>query len=133
MDRQGRRNDQGLDAEGSLMLEGPGHQQRAARLHRAFRQSSRRFRSRESFRGIGQRLRDLGLVGLGCAIGAGGMMFADNIPVGESASTARYVYYANCRDAFLDGAVSIRRGEPGYRSKLDADNDGVACEHYYGT
>ena len=39
-------------------------------------------------------------------------------------------YYDNCRMARLDGASSIRRGERGYRSDLDADGDGIACEPY---
>lgn len=34
------------------------------------------------------------------------------------------VYYKNCSEA----PHSIRKGEPGYRSALDRDNDGVACE-----
>ena len=38
------------------------------------------------------------------------------------------VYYANCTAARAAGAAPIYRGEPGYRSRLDRDNDGVACE-----
>ncbi|MPY67941.1 SH3 domain-containing protein [Deinococcus sp. SDU3-2] len=38
------------------------------------------------------------------------------------------VYYANCSAARAAGAAPISRGEPGYRSRLDRDNDGVACE-----
>ena len=38
------------------------------------------------------------------------------------------VYYQNCSAARAAGAAPIRRGEPGYASKLDRDNDGVACE-----
>lgn len=38
------------------------------------------------------------------------------------------VYYANCSEARAAGAAPIYRGEPGYRSGLDRDNDGVACE-----
>ncbi len=38
------------------------------------------------------------------------------------------VYYANCTDAKNHGAYNIRYGDPGYRSALDRDNDGVACE-----
>lgn len=38
------------------------------------------------------------------------------------------VYYANCAAARAAGAAPIYRGEPGYRSKLDGDNDGIACE-----
>ncbi|GAC1373173.1 MAG: hypothetical protein NVSMB43_10530 [Pseudarthrobacter sp.] len=38
------------------------------------------------------------------------------------------VYYANCPAAKAAGAAPIRAGQPGYRSALDRDNDGVACE-----
>lgn len=38
------------------------------------------------------------------------------------------VYYANCSEARAAGAAPIRRGEPGYRSGLDRDDDGLACE-----
>lgn len=41
-------------------------------------------------------------------------------------------FYRNCDAARADGAAPIRRGEPGYRSELDRDNDGVACEPYRG-
>ena len=38
------------------------------------------------------------------------------------------VYYENCTAARAAGAAPIMRGEPGYASKLDRDNDGIACE-----
>lgn len=38
------------------------------------------------------------------------------------------VHFANCSQARQAGAAPIRRGEPGYRPKLDRDGDGVACE-----
>ncbi|WP_231611791.1 excalibur calcium-binding domain-containing protein [Rhodococcus sp. CX] len=37
-------------------------------------------------------------------------------------------YYKNCAAARAAGAAPLYIGEPGYRSKLDADGDGVACE-----
>lgn len=37
-------------------------------------------------------------------------------------------YYRNCDAARAAGAAPLTRGEPGYRSGLDRDNDGVACE-----
>lgn len=37
-------------------------------------------------------------------------------------------YYPNCSAARAAGAAPLYRGEPGYASKLDRDNDGVACE-----
>ena len=38
------------------------------------------------------------------------------------------VYYKNCTEAKAAGAAPLRKGDPGYRSALDRDNDGVACE-----
>ncbi|WP_228539744.1 excalibur calcium-binding domain-containing protein [Nocardia sp. XZ_19_385] len=38
------------------------------------------------------------------------------------------VYYSNCTEARAAGAAPLLRGAPGYRSELDRDNDGVACE-----
>jgi hypothetical protein len=38
------------------------------------------------------------------------------------------VYYANCDAARAAGAAPVYRGDPGYRSGLDRDNDGVGCE-----
>jgi hypothetical protein len=38
------------------------------------------------------------------------------------------VYYKNCAAAKAAGAAPLRRGDPGYRSGLDRDGDGVACE-----
>ena len=42
------------------------------------------------------------------------------------------VWYPDCNAAWAAGAAPIQRGEPGYRRKLDADHDGVACEPYAG-
>jgi hypothetical protein len=47
-------------------------------------------------------------------------------PSNDSSSSA--VYYKNCDAARAAGAAPINRGEPGYRSALDRNNDGVACE-----
>ncbi len=38
------------------------------------------------------------------------------------------VYYKNCAAARAAGAAPIQRGEPGYRSALDRDDDGTACD-----
>ena len=40
---------------------------------------------------------------------------------------AQDIYYQNCTAARATGAAPIMRGEPGYASKLDGDNDGIAC------
>jgi hypothetical protein len=37
-------------------------------------------------------------------------------------------YYATCTDAKNAGVAPLHQGDPGYRSALDRDHDGVACE-----
>ena len=37
-------------------------------------------------------------------------------------------YYANCAAVRAAGKAPLRRGQPGYRSALDRDGDGIACE-----
>lgn len=77
-------------------------------------------------------LRDLrggaGLLVLGAALGGGGFLLVDSFR--EPTRSAQSAYYVSCRDAFLDGRTNIRRGEPGYRAALDADEDGLACEPF---
>lgn len=41
------------------------------------------------------------------------------------------VSYANCDAARAAGVAPIYRGQPGYASYLDADNDGIACEPWH--
>jgi outer membrane biosynthesis protein TonB len=43
---------------------------------------------------------------------------------GDSSS----VYFKNCTAARNAGAAPVRRGDPGYASRLDRDGDGVGCE-----
>ncbi|WP_415783628.1 excalibur calcium-binding domain-containing protein [Micrococcus flavus] len=38
------------------------------------------------------------------------------------------MYYKNCDAARAAGAAPLLRGEPGYRPRMDGDDDGVACE-----
>ncbi|GAB2751874.1 hypothetical protein GCM10027072_56560 [Streptomyces bullii] len=47
---------------------------------------------------------------------------------GGDGSAGQDVYYANCSEVRAAGAAPIHRGEPGYASHLDRDNDGVACD-----
>jgi endonuclease YncB( thermonuclease family) len=42
------------------------------------------------------------------------------------------VFFRNCAEAWAVGAAPLYRGRPGYRSEMDGDNDGVACEPYRG-
>jgi cell wall-associated NlpC family hydrolase len=45
-----------------------------------------------------------------------------------SAPPSAETYYSTCDDARAAGAAPISRGESGYRSALDPNNNGVACE-----
>jgi hypothetical protein len=47
---------------------------------------------------------------------------------GGSDSGGGSTYYANCSEVRAAGAAPIYRGEPGYRSGLDRDGDGTACD-----
>ena len=38
------------------------------------------------------------------------------------------VHFTSCKQAREAGAAPLYRGDPGYSSNLDRDNDGVACE-----
>lgn len=42
--------------------------------------------------------------------------------------TGGQVSYANCTAVRAAGVAPIRRGQPGYSTKLDRDGDGIACE-----
>lgn len=55
---------------------------------------------------------------------------APNRPPARTTTTTRaaQVYYRNCDAARAAGAAPLYRGEPGYRSGLDRDGDGVACD-----
>jgi hypothetical protein len=45
-------------------------------------------------------------------------------------STMLPTYYPSCSWARTAGAPPIASGSPGYRTQLDADNDGIACEGF---
>lgn len=49
-------------------------------------------------------------------------------PPPTTIAPAAGVYYDNCSAARAAGAAPLHRGDPGYRSGLDRDSDGVACE-----
>lgn len=42
------------------------------------------------------------------------------------------LYFSRCAEARAAGVAPIHIGEPGYRERLDADDDGIACEPYRG-
>ena len=49
-------------------------------------------------------------------------------PAVVSSTASGSVYYANCAAARAAGVAPLHRGDPGYRSGLDGDSDGIACE-----
>ena len=50
------------------------------------------------------------------------------VPHQDYDSNASSVYYNNCEAARAAGAAPIKSGESGYRSELDRDHDGIACD-----
>lgn len=42
-------------------------------------------------------------------------------------------HYSGCREARANNHENIDFWEPSYRSEMDGDDDGVACESYYGS
>ncbi len=77
----------------------------------------------------------VGLIVFGALVGVSGFVVVDSLREPEHQTrdgmfAFRGPYYASCREAFMEGRANIRQGEPGYRSELDADGDGLACEPY---
>jgi hypothetical protein len=62
------------------------------------------------------------------AAGGSGNETVDTTDTGAGSGGSSDVYYQNCSEARAAGAAPLRRGDPGYRSGLDRDHDGVACE-----
>lgn len=48
--------------------------------------------------------------------------------VKKTSGSATTVYFKSCKEARAAGYSDIKKGEPGYSSKLDRDGDGIACE-----
>lgn len=46
----------------------------------------------------------------------------------QQQQAASNVFYKNCTAARAAGAAPVYRGQPGYASHLDRDNDGIGCE-----
>ena len=53
---------------------------------------------------------------------------ASNLNPNRGKRNSSSTYYANCSEARAAGAAPVKRGDPGYASHLDRDNDGVGCE-----
>lgn len=49
-------------------------------------------------------------------------------PVATTGGATPIPHYSNCAAVRAAGAAPIRRGQPGYRSELDRDGDGIACD-----
>ena len=47
---------------------------------------------------------------------------------GTAAARPGATVFGNCSQARAAGAAPVRRGDPGYGSHLDRDNDGIGCE-----
>ncbi len=62
------------------------------------------------------------------ARGIPGNTFAPAQPMSRRASAGPTGAFANCTAARAAGAAPVRRGDPGYGSHLDRDNDGIGCE-----
>ncbi len=45
-----------------------------------------------------------------------------------TAVKGKTVYYKNCTAVRKAGKAPLYKGEPGYRTRLDRDKDGIACE-----
>lgn len=45
-----------------------------------------------------------------------------------TATPQQNLNFRNCKEAKAAGYSNIRRGEPGYSSRLDRDGDGLACD-----
>jgi len=84
------------------------------------RAEQKRARRRSGLRQVGK------IVVLTLLVFLGGMAVTN----WKSISANLPVYYWNCASARADGAAPISRGTAGYRSGLDADGDGIACEPY---
>ena len=48
---------------------------------------------------------------------------------GTTTKPPAQVYYRNCDEVRAAGAAPLYAGQPGYRTALDRDKDGVACEN----
>ncbi len=46
----------------------------------------------------------------------------------EIAAVEESVTYSGCNEVRAIGKAPLHRGEPGYRTDMDGDGDGLACE-----
>jgi len=50
----------------------------------------------------------------------------------ERAQIEQSAYYSGCGEVRAAGKAPLYAGQPGYRSEMDGDGDGIACEPYRG-
>jgi micrococcal nuclease len=50
------------------------------------------------------------------------------VPSPETPSSSAEVYYSSCSKVRAAGKAPLLKGQPGYRSGLDADHNGIACQ-----
>ncbi|HEY4070924.1 MAG TPA: excalibur calcium-binding domain-containing protein [Sphingomicrobium sp.] len=46
----------------------------------------------------------------------------------DPTAVERSVHYTGCDEVRAAGKAPLHAGEPGYRSQMDSDGDGIACE-----
>ena len=57
---------------------------------------------------------------------------ASVMPAAPYPAVEASVFYSGCRAVRAAGKAPLYRGQPGYRSGMDGDGDGIACEPYRG-
>ena len=82
-------------------------------------------------------------IALGAAVGVGSVAYTPNgrtalatkaeaVAVASGAKRLREPqagdHWGGCNDARAAGTAPIYRDEPGYRTDMDGDDDGIACE-----
>lgn len=88
-----------------------------------------------------------GGIAIGATVGVGSLAISQNgrVDIARGASDVAVAaglkrqrepqvgdYWSGCKEARDAGTAPIYRDEPGYRSEMDGDNDGIACEPYRG-
>ncbi|NNE25079.1 MAG: excalibur calcium-binding domain-containing protein [Rhizobiales bacterium] len=125
--REERRRQEWLDQKRHREAE-----RRAKRLKSKFRSVSRRLEVQDSIRRARQRAPKLFLILLGLFALGGGVTYAlMNSEWPFWTNVKHYAAFAGCDAARALNLAPAHRGDPGYWRKLDADNDGIACEPYF--
>jgi Excalibur calcium-binding domain len=85
----------------------------------------------------------LGGIALGCLVGLyqGGYLsqassnaraFSASLGLTRRSTPKSGDYWSGCDDARAAGVTPLYSGEPGYKTEMDGDSDGIACEPYHG-